>query len=162
VPQKFCARGQISPLVTPLCSTSTDQWDRKGESFVNVHLHCIVSNLKKIIKISILPLLEKFLRTPMLFMDDGSKTNNIKYSNVETRLLIAPLLQFLATRLPLEKVATTLHHKLYVALNFLSLSHALGQHSVTCTKYFFSRVRPINAGTPNLRGSNLNTPCAWL
>jgi len=33
--------------------------------FVNVHLHCIVSNLKRISKISALPPLEKFLRTPM-------------------------------------------------------------------------------------------------
>jgi len=33
--------------------------------FVNVHLHCIVSNLKRISKISTLSSLEKFLRTPM-------------------------------------------------------------------------------------------------
>jgi len=33
--------------------------------FVNVHLHCIVSNLKSISKFSSLPPLEKFLRTPM-------------------------------------------------------------------------------------------------
>ena len=33
--------------------------------FVNVYLHCIVSSLKRISKISTLPLLEKFLRTPM-------------------------------------------------------------------------------------------------
>jgi len=31
--------------------------------FVNVNLHCNVSNLKKIRKISTFPLLEKFLRT---------------------------------------------------------------------------------------------------
>jgi len=33
--------------------------------FVNVHLHCIVSNLKRISKVSTLFPLEKFLRTPM-------------------------------------------------------------------------------------------------
>jgi len=33
--------------------------------FVNVHLHCIVSNLKRISIVSTLPPLEKFLRTPM-------------------------------------------------------------------------------------------------
>ena len=37
------------------------------KSFVNVHLHFIVSNLKKISKVSTLLLLEKFLRTPMVF-----------------------------------------------------------------------------------------------
>jgi len=36
----------------------------KVKRFVNVHLHCIVSNLQGISKISTL-LLEKFLRTPM-------------------------------------------------------------------------------------------------
>jgi len=35
------------------------------ERFVNVHLHCIVSNLKSISKISTLSSLEKFLRTLM-------------------------------------------------------------------------------------------------
>jgi len=34
--------------------------------FVNVHLHCIVSNLKRISKISTLSSVEKFLRTPVL------------------------------------------------------------------------------------------------
>jgi len=33
--------------------------------FVNVHLYCIVSNLKSISKFSMLPALEKSLRTPM-------------------------------------------------------------------------------------------------
>jgi len=33
--------------------------------FVNDNLHCNVSNLKKICKLSTLPPLEKFLRTPM-------------------------------------------------------------------------------------------------
>jgi len=33
--------------------------------FVNVHLHCIVSNLKRISKISTLPPLEISMRTPM-------------------------------------------------------------------------------------------------
>ena len=35
-------------------------------SFVNVHLHCNVSNLKKISKMSTLRPQEKFLRTPMV------------------------------------------------------------------------------------------------
>jgi len=34
--------------------------------FVNVHLHCIISNLKFISKILTLLPLEKFLRTPMV------------------------------------------------------------------------------------------------
>ena len=38
--------------------------------FVNVHLHCIVSNLQRISKISTLPPLEKFLRTPILQIFD--------------------------------------------------------------------------------------------
>jgi len=38
---------------------------RKGKRFVNVRLHCIVSNLIRISKISMLPPLEKFLQTPM-------------------------------------------------------------------------------------------------
>jgi len=33
--------------------------------FVNVHLHCIVSNLKRISKTSTLHPLEKFMRTPL-------------------------------------------------------------------------------------------------
>jgi len=33
--------------------------------YVNVHLHCIVRNLKRISKISTLPPLQKFHRTPM-------------------------------------------------------------------------------------------------
>jgi len=37
----------------------------KAKRFLDVHLHCIVSNLKGIRKISTLPPLEKFLRTPM-------------------------------------------------------------------------------------------------
>ena len=38
--------------------------------FVNVHLHWIVSNLQRISKISTLPPLEKFLRTPILQIFD--------------------------------------------------------------------------------------------
>jgi len=34
--------------------------------FVNVHFHCIVSNLKRTSKLSMLPPLEKFLRTSMV------------------------------------------------------------------------------------------------
>jgi len=35
------------------------------KSFANVHLHCVISNLKTISKISTLPLAGKFQRTPM-------------------------------------------------------------------------------------------------
>ena len=37
----------------------------KAKRFLDIHLHCIVSNLKRVRKISTLPPLEKFLRTPM-------------------------------------------------------------------------------------------------
>ena len=37
----------------------------RAKRFVNVHLHCIVSNMNRIRKMSRLPPLEKFLRTPM-------------------------------------------------------------------------------------------------
>jgi len=37
----------------------------RTKRFVNVHLHCIVSNLKRISKISMFPPLEKNLQTPM-------------------------------------------------------------------------------------------------
>jgi len=41
--------------------------EERVKHFVNVHLHCIVSNLKRISKISTLPSpFEKFLRTPMI------------------------------------------------------------------------------------------------
>jgi len=33
------------------------------------------------------------------FVDEGLKVKGIKYSNVDTRLLFAPLTKFLATRL---------------------------------------------------------------
>jgi len=36
-------------------SISTDYSGRRGKRFVNVYLHCIVSNLKRISKISTLP-----------------------------------------------------------------------------------------------------------
>jgi len=39
-------------------------WVERTKRFVNVYLHCIVSNLKRISKFSMLPLLEKFLWTP--------------------------------------------------------------------------------------------------
>jgi len=42
-----------------LCAVET------GKLFVNVHLHCNVSNLKMMSKISTFQPLEKFLRTPM-------------------------------------------------------------------------------------------------
>jgi len=44
---------------------------KKSKAFVDVHLHCIVSNLKRISKISTLPPLEKFLRTPMIATIDS-------------------------------------------------------------------------------------------
>jgi len=38
----------------------------REKRFMNVHLHCIVSNLKRISKILTLPTpLEKFMRTPL-------------------------------------------------------------------------------------------------
>jgi len=37
----------------------------RAKRFVNVHLHCIVINLKMIIKLSTLPRLEKLLLTSM-------------------------------------------------------------------------------------------------
>jgi len=45
---------------------------------------------------------------------------------------------------PPENVATSLYQKLYVALNFLlmSLSHAMGQRSVTRTNNFLFRLVP--------------------
>jgi len=49
----------------------------------------------------------------------------------------------------LENLATSLYHKLSVALNFflMSLLHALSQHSVTRTKNFLSRVRSTPSST---------------
>ena len=40
----------------------------RAKRFVNIDLYCMVSNLKRISKISTLPPLEKFLRTPMINM----------------------------------------------------------------------------------------------
>jgi len=69
-PLRFGARGivpPLPPLVTPLCSTGHVRYGVKGpKRFVNVHLRCIVSNMERISKISSLPTLEKFLRSPML------------------------------------------------------------------------------------------------
>ena len=39
--------------------------EERLKHFVNVHLHCNISDLKKISKMSTLPPLEKFLRMPM-------------------------------------------------------------------------------------------------
>jgi len=47
--------------VQPLQTNGVERVKR----FVNVHLHCIVRNLKRISKISMLSPLENFLRTPM-------------------------------------------------------------------------------------------------
>ena len=52
-----------APLAPPL--PMGFPWTSLVKHFVNVHLHCIVSNLKRISRISMLPSLEKFLRTPM-------------------------------------------------------------------------------------------------
>ena len=53
-----------------------------------------------------------------------------------------------------QSFSTPLYHKLFVALIFLfmSLLHALSQHSVTRTKNFLSRAHPECAGTRNPRG----------
>ena len=56
-----------APFVTPLRSRGHFRYDvERAKRFVNVHLHYIISNMAKIRKISSFPLLEKFLRTPML------------------------------------------------------------------------------------------------
>jgi len=50
------------------CCRNTGQFRfgvERAKRFVNVHLHCIVSNMNRINKMSRLPLLEKSLRTPM-------------------------------------------------------------------------------------------------
>jgi len=57
----------LPPLVTPLCSRGHFRYAvKRAKRFVNVHWHCIVSNIERISKISSLPPLEKFLRTPVL------------------------------------------------------------------------------------------------
>jgi len=43
--------------------TNGVEWVKR---FVNVYLHCIASNLKRIYKISTLPPMEKFVRAPMV------------------------------------------------------------------------------------------------
>jgi len=51
------------PLPTPI-NMGVYLWGlEKVQRFVNIHLHCIVSNLKS--NKSMLPPLEKFLRTPV-------------------------------------------------------------------------------------------------
>jgi len=56
-----------APLVTPLRSRGNFRYGvERAKRFVNVHLHCIVSNMERISKISSCLPLEKFLWTPML------------------------------------------------------------------------------------------------
>jgi len=52
-------------LITEVQPVQTNGVERV-KRFVNTHLHCIVSNLKRISKISMLLPLENFLLTPML------------------------------------------------------------------------------------------------
>jgi len=68
-PQSFGARElcPLAPLVTPMRSRGHFRYGvERAKRFVNVHWHSIVSNMEKISKISSLPPLEKFLRTPKL------------------------------------------------------------------------------------------------
>jgi len=62
---------------------------------------------------------------------------------------------------PLENVATPLYHKLSVALNFLhmSLSHSLGQRSVSHTNNFISCTGPAPSSTqPTCIALSVPTP----
>ena len=46
-------QGNCAPLVTPLCSRGHFRYGvERAKRFVNVHLHCIVSNMERISKIS--------------------------------------------------------------------------------------------------------------
>ena len=54
-------------------------WVERTKRFVNVYLHCIVSNLKRISKISTLPPLEKFMRTPMVATNEQMATFPMEY-----------------------------------------------------------------------------------
>jgi len=54
----------MQKIENEVCPTQTNGVERV-KRFLNVHLHCIVSNLKRISKVSTFPPLEKFLRTPM-------------------------------------------------------------------------------------------------
>jgi len=56
-----------APLVTPLrCRGHFHYGVERAKRFVNVHWHCIGSNMERISKISSLFPLETFLRTPVL------------------------------------------------------------------------------------------------
>jgi len=54
-----------SPLPTPMNMGHYLWGVERVKCFVNFHLHCIVSNLKNMSKMSMFPSLEKFLRMPM-------------------------------------------------------------------------------------------------
>ena len=66
-PHSDSAPGSCAPLVMPLRSRGHFRYGvERAKHFVNVHWHCIVSNMERISKTSSLLLLEKFLRTPVL------------------------------------------------------------------------------------------------
>ena len=64
LPGHFCQKK--SNFVTITLTWGIFLGCRNGKAFVNYHMRCIVSKLKIICKMSTLPLLEKFLQTPML------------------------------------------------------------------------------------------------
>jgi len=55
----------LVPLVTPLCRMGHVRYGAKSaKRFVNVHLHCIISNMERISKISSFPTQESFCGCP--------------------------------------------------------------------------------------------------
>jgi len=74
--------GPPSPLPTHMNMGHYLWGVERAKRFVNVHLHCIVSSLKKISKLSMLPPpLEKFLRTSMAVNHKNNRnaTGNSKW-----------------------------------------------------------------------------------
>jgi len=61
----FCNLSQYTWLLLPRSAFFVTIAVKSRKRFVNVRLHCIVSNLKSISKISTLLPMEKFLRTLM-------------------------------------------------------------------------------------------------
>jgi len=57
----------LAPLITTLCSMGHFSYIvERAKRFVHAHMHCIVSNMESIRKISSFPTLGRFLRKPML------------------------------------------------------------------------------------------------
>ena len=64
----------LVPLVTPLCRMGHVRYGAKSaKRFVNVHLHCIVSNMERISKISSFPTQESFCGCPCFWLEFCSK-----------------------------------------------------------------------------------------